>query len=210
MGCGEREGQRHRWWLGGCCCGSRHIINAEDAPFAWHSHYGDHGKRAGATVTDPLQLSPTQHSHTHPEMGPPHRHDTAWVLFRARFGSFGCSVNLPLGSRSADPHSTAVGVEACSTPVLNRAQRGCDVWPLFTRWSTRYCNQDLRRATLEEGERGQPRPARRSPEPFLHGDALLPACVTTTSPHHSAGGSSEGMSALAWAPSIFGAARFGR
>lgn len=125
-------------------------------------------------------------------------------------GSFGCSVNLPLGSRSADPHSTAVGVEACSTPVLNRAQRGCDVWPLFTRWSTRYCNQDLRRTTLEEGERGQPRPARRSSVPFLHGDALLPACVITTTPHHSAGGSSEGMSALAWAPSIFGAARFGR
>lgn len=125
-----------------------------------------------------------------------------------RFGSFGCSVNLPLGSRSADPHSTAVGVEACSTPVLNRAQRGCV--PLFTRWSTRYYNQDLRRETLEEGKRGRPRPARRSRVPFLHGDALLPACVTATSPHHSAGGSSEGMSALAWAPSIFGAARFGR
>jgi len=46
---------------------------------------------------------------------------------RPSFGSFGCSVNLPLGSRSADPHSTAVGVEACSTPVLNRAQWGC--WP---------------------------------------------------------------------------------
>lgn len=38
--------------------------------------------------------------------------------------SFGCSVNLPLGSRSADPYSTAVDVETCSTPVLNCIWQG--------------------------------------------------------------------------------------
>ena len=41
-----------------------------------------------------------------------------------RPGSFGCSVDLPLGSRSADPHPTAVGAETCSTPVLNHTQQG--------------------------------------------------------------------------------------
>jgi len=59
------------------------------------------------------------------------------------------SGDLPLGSRPADPPSTTVGVEACSTPVLNHTQQG--LFPLFTRWSTRYCNQDLRRKALQLG-----------------------------------------------------------
>jgi hypothetical protein len=50
-------------------------------------------------------------------------------------GSFGCSVNLPLGSRSVDPHSTAVGVETCSTPVLNRTQRSCVATPHSVEYS---------------------------------------------------------------------------
>lgn len=104
-----------------------------------------------------------------------------------RFGSFGCSVNLPLGSRSADPHSTAVGVEACSTPVLNRAQRGCvsccaALHPMeYSLLQPRSAPGDAR-----GGERGRPRPARRSPVPFLHGDALLPACVRPLCLHTTA------------------------
>ena len=67
-------------------------------------------------------------------------------------GSFGCPVNLPLGSRPADPHSTAVwcGNLLHSSPQPHTA--GCFVGsPLFTRWSTRYCNQDLRREALPLG-----------------------------------------------------------
>ena len=41
------------------------------------------------------------------------------------------------------------GAETCSTPVLNRTQRG--LFQLFTRWSTRYCNQDLRRRPRRRG-----------------------------------------------------------
>lgn len=68
-----------------------------------------------------------------------------------RTDSFGCSVNLPLGSRSVDPHSTAVGVETCSTPVLNRTQQEGPISSADPRWSTRYYNQDLRLETLRPG-----------------------------------------------------------
>ena len=56
--------------------------------------------------------------------------------------------DLPLGSRSADPHSTAVwcGNLLHSSPQPHIA--GC---LLFTRWSTRYCNQDLHQKTLRSG-----------------------------------------------------------
>lgn len=115
--------------------------------------------------------------------------------------SFGCSVNLPLGSRSVDPHSTAVwcGSLLHSSPQPHTA--GCGLvllLTLFTRWSTRYYNQDLRRETLQPG----------SPPT---GAALSRALSTRRC---SAGTATatvdcEGAS-LTWAPSIFGAARFGR
>lgn len=56
--------------------------------------------------------------------------------------------DLPLGSRSADPHSTTVwcGNLLHSSPQPHIA--GC---LLFTRWSTRYCNQDLHQKTLQLG-----------------------------------------------------------
>jgi len=64
--------------------------------------------------------------------------------------SFGYAVNLPLGSRSADPHSTAVW---CGNLLHSSPRSHTVVWflPRFTRWSTRYCNQDLRQKTLQLG-----------------------------------------------------------
>lgn len=110
-------------------------------------------------------------------------------------GSFGCSVNLPLGSRSVDPHSTAVGVETCSTPVLNRILWG---YPLFTRWSTRYYNQDLHQKTLQPGL-------------ALTSSAISHALSTQrcSALASTAMVDCEGAS-LTWAPSIFGAESFGR
>jgi len=88
-----------------------------------------------------------------------------------RGGSFGCSVNLPLGSRPVDPHSTTVwcGNLLHSSPQPHTAEVLC--LPLITRWSTRYYNQDLRRETLQPGV--APAGAARSPMPSLHHDALL-------------------------------------
>jgi len=63
--------------------------------------------------------------------------------------SFGCSVNLPLGSRSADPHSTTV----CCGNLLHSSPQPhtAGVVLHLPRWSTCYCNQDLRQETLKPG-----------------------------------------------------------
>ena len=72
-------------------------------------------------------------------------------LWRPQRGhsSFGCSVNLPLGSRSADPHSTAV----CCGNLLHSSPQPhtAGVVLHLPRWSTCYCNQDLRQETLKPG-----------------------------------------------------------
>ena len=112
--------------------------------------------------------------------------------------SFGCSVNLPLGSRPVDPHSTAVGCGNLlhSSPQPHTA--GLFGTLLFTRWSTRYCNQDLLRKTLEPGST----PAGAAVSHALSTRRCSAEAATATV-------DCEGAS-LTWAPSIFGAARFGR
>ena len=76
--------------------------------------------------------SPTHH--THPQRGtwahsPGVRaHTLCWVQRHQKDqGSFGCSVNLPLGSRSVDPHSTAVwcGNLLHSSPQSHMAELCC-------------------------------------------------------------------------------------
>ena len=83
-------------------------------------------------------------------------------------GSFGCSVNLPLGSRPADPHSTAVGVETCSTPVLNRTQQGCSALH-----SMEYSLLQPRSAPEDTPVGGNPGLICNLPCPFYTADALL-------------------------------------
>lgn len=95
------------------------------------------------------------------------------------------------------------GAETCSTPVLNRTQRG--LFQLFTRWSTRYCNQDLLR-----------RPRRRGATPAgAAGLRVLLHCQCSAkgrsrSPATLAVDCGTNSASLTWAPSVFGAARFGR
>lgn len=114
--------------------------------------------------------------------------------------SFGYAMNLPLGSRSADPHSTAVWYGNLLHPSPQPHTAGVCVCPLFTRWSTRYCNQDLCQKTLQPGS---PPAGTAVSHIALHTDALL-GC-------HSSGQDCKAIAtSLAWAPSIFGATHFGR
>jgi hypothetical protein len=93
------------------------------------------------------------------------------------------------------------GAETCSTPVLNRTQRG--LFQLFTRWSTRYCNQDLRQGPLRWG--ATPTGAA-GPCVHLHCQRSAKQDLATA----GAVDCGTNSASLTWAPSVFGAARFGR
>jgi len=71
-----------------------------------------------------------------------------------------CIANLPFGSRPTDPCSTAVGMKAYSTPVLNHR------FIRISRLNNRYCNQDLQerqtgRRLTTCASRSPPRPSTR-------------------------------------------------
>jgi len=91
-------------------------------------------------------------------------------------GSFGCSVHLPLGSRTVDPDSTTVwsGNLLHSSPQPHTAGYVL----LFTQWSTRYCNQDLLRRALHTGTAPEWYCSLHAP---LHAIALLRSLL----PNHS-------------------------
>jgi len=78
-----------------------------------------------------------------------HTERVAHTLSFSNRDSFGCSVPLPLGSRTVDPDSTTVwsGNLLHSSPQPHTAGYVL----LFTQWSTRYCNQDLLRRALHTG-----------------------------------------------------------
>lgn len=99
--------------------------------------------------------------------GPVSRPDSHEERPRGR-GSFGCFVNLPLGSRSADPHSTAVWcgnlLHSSPQPHIAGIFRSSPDGVLAT--TTKICAR-------RHSSRGWPRPALQSLMPFLHNDALL-------------------------------------
>ena len=113
--------------------------------------------------------------------------------------SFGWLVTLPLGLRPADPHSTAVwcGNLLHSCPQPHTAGLGSCPSP---EWSNRYYNQDLHQKMLQPG--------------------ATPACVAIFHVHSTrlmlcwaataAVSYGTDSASLTWAPSIFGAAGFGR
>ena len=83
-------------------------------------------------------------------------------------GSFGCSVNLPLGSRSVDPHSTAVwcGNLLHSSPQSHTADCVChSSFGGVLATTTKICSGG--RSSREQSQHDQ-----QSPMPFLHNDAL--------------------------------------
>ncbi len=57
---------------------------------------------------DPLPRSPGEKGPCHTTQGPRFLPSVTTETAPRGHSSFGCTVNLPLGSRSADPHSTAV------------------------------------------------------------------------------------------------------
>ena len=111
--------------------------------------------------------------------------------------SFGCSVNLPLGSRSADPHSTAVWcgnlLHSCPQPHTTVSFRSSLDGVFAT--TTKIC---ARRHSSEV----QTPLALQSPMSFY----MLMLCFAAT----AAVSCETNLASLTWAPSIFGAARFGR
>ena len=111
--------------------------------------------------------------------------------------SFGCSVNLPLGSRSADPHSTAVWcgnlLHSCPQPHTTGLFRSSLDGVFAT--TTKIC---ARRHSSEV----QTPLALQSPMSFY----MLMLCFAAT----AAVSCETNLASLTWAPSIFGAARFGR
>jgi len=83
-------------------------------------------------------------------------------------GSFGCSVNLPLGSRSVDPHSTAVwcGNLLHSSPQSHIAELCChSSFGGVLATTTKICSGW--RSSREHSQQDQ-----QSLMPFLHNDAL--------------------------------------
>ena len=109
-----------------------HIHSTHTAVAHMASPGSEPGKGDG--VPHRLGLGSVHHSHTVPGLALPRE--------RGPHDSFGCLVNLPLGSRSVDPHSTAVwcGNLLHSSPQPHTAEL---CLPPFTRWSTCYYNQDL-------------------------------------------------------------------
>lgn len=101
-----------------------------------------HVRRQTVPQTGSLGCHPSREGHFHGAL-------FRWSLAGGTHSSFGCSVNLPLGSRSADPHSTAV----CCGNLLHSSPQPhtAGVVLHLTRWSTCYCNQDLRQETLKPG-----------------------------------------------------------
>ena len=126
--------------------------------------------------------------------------------------SFGYSVNVPLGSRSADPHSTAVwcGNLLHSSPQLQTAICClCSACALFEHGHI--CSVEYLLLQPRSAQRNAQ--ARLKPS-SLHCTGFLCPSYTTTlcwaqNEHHGVGGLWVTIQ-LAWAPSIFGAARFGR
>ena len=106
--------------------------------------------------------------------------------------------DLPLGSRSADPHSTAVwcGSLLHSSPQPHTAGFFHSSPDGVLATATKICAR-------RRSSRGRPPLARRSPMSFLHDDALSIAAA-------AAAGCETNSASLTWAPSIFGAAHFGR
>lgn len=100
---------------------------------------------------------------------------------------------LALGLRPTHLCSIAVDKETFSTPVLNHRHNA--------RLNSRYYNQDLHPRTL--------RPASRR---GLHSQTLAPLYMplSMVTPNHTRQCSIGKGRTLAWAPSVFGAARFGR
>jgi hypothetical protein len=87
---------------------------------------------------------------------------------KGRRGSLGCSVNLPLGSRSVDPHSTAVwcGNLLHSSPQSHTADCVChSSFDGVLATTTKICSGG--RSSREQSQHGP-----QSPMPFLHNDAL--------------------------------------
>jgi len=107
------------------------------------------------------------------------------------------SGDLPLGSRPADPPSTSVGVEACSTPVLNHTQQGPS-----TLHPMEYSLLQPRSAPEGTPVGGGPNRHCSLPCPFY--TTMLCSAAT------SAADCEANSASLTWAPSIFGAAHFGR
>ena len=112
-------------------------------------------------------------------------------------GSFGCWVDLPLGSRSADLHSTAVWCRTLlhSSPQPHAVGLSHPSPDGVLATTTKICAR-------RHFSWGQPQQALQSPMSFYMPMLCSAATVAVDCEANSA--------SLTWAPSIFGAARFGR
>ena len=141
----------------------------------------------------------------HPDSAPtpPQQNVALACLFatHCHAGSLGCSVNLPLGSRPVDPHSTAVwcGNLLHSSPQPHTAGFSCIPRSDFVGKCSN-CRPSLdgvlatttKICTRGRSGQGQPQPAPQSPMPFLHDDALLLARLASSTATVDCEGSSSG------------------
>jgi hypothetical protein len=114
-----------------------------------------------------------------------------------RNGGFGCSVIYHLAHGRLTRIQRLFGAETCSTPVLNHTRR------VFRPSSDGVLATTTKICARSHSSRGCPRQALQAPMSFLHNNALLSAATV-------AADCKANSASLTWAPSIFGAAHFGR
>jgi hypothetical protein len=190
----QHTGCHHPWCpkpITAECCTCLPVCHSCQQPLGAHVHQRH---TEGALPTHALVWCRPQHWCVLPG----HHVCNAFLLCEPQgHGSFGCWVDLPLGSRSADLHSTAVWCRTLlhSSPQPHAVGLSHPSPDGVLATTTKICSR-------RHFSRGQPQQALQSPMSFYMPMLCSAATVAVDCEANSA--------SLTWAPSIFGAARFGR